>query len=389
MAINEMGFNQAATVLNAIVNQATGKANLGATDTASFISLAKIGLETGYDALSTAISQVLSRTIFSVRPYSRKFKGLEADALRYGNHVRKINYADSPFEEDDRIKLTDDYSIDQYTVKKPKAIQTNFYGENVYQRHVTIYRDQLDCAFSGPEEFARFISGVMSNAQDQIEQAHEDMARATLANLIGGVLTINNTPQVVHLITEYNAWSGQSITAATVYDPDIFPAFARWMYGRVATLSKLLRERTILYHQNYTAGDIARHTPLEDQRLYLLGANMDQVSTNVLATTYNDEYLKMIPYEEVMYWQSIKSPDAVKVTAGYTTSAGLADSASVDTTGVMGLLMDREAAGYTVVNEWAQPTPFNARGGYYNQYWHFTDRYWNDFSENAILLMLN
>ena len=389
MAINEMGFNQAATVLNAIVNQATGKANLGATDTASFVSLAKIGLETGYDALSTAISQVLSRTIFSVRPYSRKFKGLEADALRYGNHVRKINYADSPFEEDDRIKLTDDYSIDQYTVKKPKAIQTNFYGENVYQRHVTIYRDQLDCAFSGPEEFARFISGVMSNAQDQIEQAHEDMARATLANLIGGVLTINNTPQVVHLITEYNAWSGQSITAATVYDPDIFPAFARWMYGRVATLSKLLRERTILYHQNYTAGDIARHTPLEDQRLYLLGANMDQVSTNVLATTYNDEYLKMIPYEEVMYWQSIKSPDAVKVTAGYTTSAGLADSASVDTTGVMGLLMDREAAGYTVVNEWAQPTPFNARGGYYNQYWHFTDRYWNDFSENAILLMLN
>lgn len=389
MAINEMGFNQAATVLNAIVNQATGKANLGATDTASFVSLAKIGLETGYDALSTAISQVLTRTIFSVRPYSRKFKGLEADALRYGNHVRKINYADSPFEEDDRSKLTDDYSIDQYTVKKPKAIQTNFYDEIVYQRHDTIYRDQLDCAFSGPEEFARFISGVMSNAQDQIEQAHEDMARATLANLIGGVLTINNTPQVVHLITEYNAWSGQSITAATVYDPDIFPAFARWMYGRVATLSKLLRERTILYHQNYTAGDIARHTPLEDQRLYLLGANMDQVSTNVLATTYNDEYLKMIPYEEVMFWQSIKSPDAVKVTAGYTTAAGAASSASVDTTGVMGLLMDREAAGYTVVNEWAQPTPFNARGGYYNQYWHFTDRYWNDFSENAILLMLN
>ena len=256
MAINDMGFNQAATVLNAIVNQATGKNNLAATDTNSFVSLAKIGLETGYDALSTAISQVLSRKIFSVRPYSRKFKGLEADALRYGNHVSKINYADSPFEEDDRIKLVDDYSIDQYTVKKPKAIQTNFYGENVYQRHVTIYRDQLDCAFSGPEEFARFISGVMSNTQDQIEQAHEDMARATLANLIGGVLTINNTPQVVHLITEYNAWSGQSITAATVYDPDIFPSFARWMYGRVATLSKLLRERTILYHQIILPGTL-------------------------------------------------------------------------------------------------------------------------------------
>lgn len=389
MAINEMGFNQAATVLNAIVSQATGKANLTATDTSSFVSIAKLGLETGYDALSTAISQVLSRTIFSVRPYSRKFKGLEADALRYGNHVRKINYADSDFEEDDRIKLTDNYSIDQYTVKKPKAIQTNFYGENVYQRHVTIYRDQLDCAFSGPEEFARFISGVMSNAQDQIEQGHEDMARATLANLIGGIISINNTPQVIHLITEYNVWSGESITASTVFNPEVFPNFARWMYGRIATLSKLLKERTTLYHQNFTAGDIARHTPLEDQRLYLLGNNMDQVSTNVLATTFNDEYLRMLPYEEVMYWQSIKSPDAVKITAGYTAADGTVTSASVDTTGIMGLLIDREAAGYTVVNEWAQPTPFNARGGYYNQFWHFTDRYWNDFSENAILLKLD
>ena len=389
MAINEMGFNQAATVLNAIVGQATGKTNLTATNTSSFVSVAKLGLETGYDALSTAISQVLSRTIFSVRPYTRKFQGLEADSLRYGNHVRKINYADSAFEEDDRIKLTDSYSIDQYTVKKPKAIQTNFYGENVYQRSVTIYRDQLDCAFSGPEEFARFISGVMSNAQDQIEQAHEDMARATLANLIGGIISINNTPQVIHLITEYNAWSGESITASTVFNPEVFPNFARWMYGRIATLSKLLRERTTLYHQNFTAGDIARHTPLEDQRLYLLGNNMDQVSTNVLATTFNDEYLRMLPYEEVMYWQSIKSPDAVKITAGYTAADGTVTSASVDTTGIMGLLIDREAAGYTVVNEWAQPTPFNARGGYYNQYWHFTDRYWNDFSENAILLKLD
>ncbi len=55
---------------------------------------------------------------------------------------------------------------------------------------------------------------------------------------------------------------------------------------------------------------------------------------------------------------------------------------------VVGVLMDEEAAGYTVVNEWSAPAPFNARGGYTNIFWHFTDRYWNDFSENCVVFML-
>ena len=389
MAINEMGFNQAATVLNSIVSQAKGTTAQTPTDTASFVSLAKIGLETGYDALSTAISQVLSRTIFSVRPYSRKFKGLEADAIRYGNHVRKINWVDSDFEEDDRIKLTDGYSIDPYTVKKPQVIQTNFYGENVFQRHVTIYRDQLDCAFSGPEEFARFISGTMQNVQDQIEQAKENMARMALANYIGGILLQNNA-QIIHLITEYNAWSGSSITAADCFAPNIFPDFARFVYGRIATLSKMMEERTTLFHTNFTTGNIARHTPKVDQRLFLLEQNMDQVATNVKAQTFNDEYLQTIPYEGVMFWQSIDKPGKINLDdASYITNTGTVAKNDIALDGIFGVLIDRETVGYTAVNEWSAPTPFNPRGGYYNDFYHFTVRYWNDYSENGIVLLLD
>lgn len=389
MAINEMGFNQAATVLNSIVSQAKGSTAQTPTDTSSFVSLAKIGLETGYDALSTAISQVLSRTIFSVRPYSRKFKGLEADAIRYGNHVRKINWVDSDFEEDDRIKLADGYSIDPYTVKKPQVIQTNFYGENVFQRHVTIYRDQLDCAFSGPEEFARFISGTMQNVQDQIEQAKENMARMALANYIGGILLQNNA-QIIHLITEYNAWSGSSITSADCFAPNIFPDFARFVYGRIATLSKMMEERTTLFHTNFTTGNIARHTPKADQRLFLLEHNMDQVATNVKAQTFNDEYLQTIPYEGVMFWQSIDKPGKINLDdASYITNTGTVAKNDIALDGIFGVLIDRETVGYTAVNEWSAPTPFNPRGGYYNDFYHFTVRYWNDYSENGIVLLLD
>lgn len=394
MAVNTMTFNQLATVLTSIVAQATGKTGLAVTDTASFVSVGKLGLETGYDPLNTAISQVLSRTIFSVRPYRRKFGSIERDNIRYGNHVRKINFADTGFEEDDRIKLVDGQSVDQYVVKKPKAIQTNFYGENVYQKHITIYRDQLDCAFSSPEEFSRFVSGVMQTVNDELEQARENTARATVANLIGGHYALDaatlTSGSVVHLLTEYNQYSGSSVTISNVFAPNIFPDFARWMYGRIATLSRTMQERSSLYHLNFTAGDIMRHTPVDRQRLFMYTGTMDQISSNVLSTTYNDEYLKMLPREDVTFWQSIEDPASVNLTAGYVNKDGEAVSSAVNLSGkVLGVLFDEEAAGYTVVNQWANPTPLNARGGYTNYYFHETYRYYNDFSENAVVLLLD
>ena len=394
MAVNTMTFNQLATVLTSIVAQATGKTGLAVTDTASFVSVGKLGLETGYDPLNTAISQVLSRTIFSVRPYRRKFGSIERDNIRYGNHVRKINFADTGFEEDDRIKLVDGESVDQYVVKKPKAIQTNFYGQNVYQKHITIYKDQLDCAFSSPDEFGRFVSGVMQTVNDELEQARENTARATVANLIGGHYALDaanlTSGSVVHLLSEYNDYSNSNVTINNVFAPNIFPDFARWMFGRIATLSRMMQERSALYHLNFTAGDIMRHTPVDRQRLFMYTGTMDQISSNVLSTTYNDEYLKMLPREDVTFWQSISDPASVKVTAGYVNKAGAATSSAVNLSEkVLGILFDEEAAGYTVINQWANPTPLNARGGYTNYYFHETYRYYNDFSENAVVLLLD
>lgn len=394
MAVNTMTFNQLATVLNAIVTQATGKAALTATDYSSFVSVAKTGLESGYDPLSTAISQVLSRTIFSVRPYSRKFKGIEADRIQYGNHVRKINYVDKAFEEDDSLKLTDGYSIDQYVVNKPQVIQTNFYGTNAYQKSVTIYQDQLDVAFSGPEEFQQFLAGVMQNLQDMLEQAREDTARGTLANLIAGHYYLDDqsvtSDCVVHLITEYNAHTGDNVTASTVFNPSVFPDFAKYVQGRIQTLSKLFTERTITNHLNLSAGDISRHTPVQDQRLYILGGYGDQMASNVLSSVFNTQYLQTIPYEEVMFWQSIQSPDAIKLDkAGYTAANGSAASAAVDITKVWGVLLDREAAGVTIKKQTMSSTPWNARGLYSSIFAHEWTSYWNDFTEKAVVLMLD
>jgi len=394
MAVNNMELTQLSTVLASIVGQATGQTVLAPTDVSSFISVAQTGLKTGYDALGTAISQVLSKTIFSVRPYSAKFKGLQADEVRYGNHVRKLTTIDKPFEDDDRIKLVDGQSIDDWKVNKPSVLQTNFYGANVYQKTITIYRDQLDTAFSGPEEFGRFISMIMQNAADMIEQAHEETARMTVANLIAGINYQESqsitTGRVIHLISEYNTETGSSLTATSVYSPANFEAFAKWLFGYLKTLSDRLAERSAKYHQNFTGKTIMRHTPLDKQKCYIYSPILNKVDANVLSSVFHDEYLKIMDHEDVTYWQSIDTPDAIQIKPSVTKADGtIATASNQNMSKVFGVIFDEDAAGYTVVNQWSATSAFNARGGYYNQVYHFTDRYWNDFSENAVVLLLD
>lgn len=393
--MNAMDFTQAATVLTEIVSQASGKKVIGPTTPNEFVAVAKVGLETGYDALATAISQVLSRTIFATRPYNRKFAGLEADSIRYGNHVRKINFIDQDPEEDDRIKLVDGSSIDQYVVKKPQVLQTNFYGESVYQAHITIYRDQLDVAFSGPAEFSAFIADLMEHMSNQIEKWHEETARATVANLIAGKKACDAT-NVIYLLDLYQAETGLSgLTAQSIKQPTNFIPFTKWLFGYLKTVSDMMTERSVKFHKNFTISGAAklihRHTPLDKQKIYLYAKELNNMDASVVSGTFHDDYLKIADYERVNFWQAIDSPMSINAKPGYNNNDGSvhANPAAVTLDNVLGVIFDEEAAGYTVINQWQANSPFNARGGYTNMFWHFTDRYWNDFTENAVVLVLD
>ena len=390
MAANDLSFNQLSTVLNSIVAQATGKNPLAITNTSEFISVAQTALKTGYDPLLQSISQVLSRTIFSTRPYYRKFGGIQVDNQKWGNITRKLNISDKDWENDVRFELVDGESVDMYKVNKPNILQTNFYGANVYERSYTIFKDQLDCAFSGPDEFARFLSMVTGNCTDMIEQAHENLARATVANYIGGKVK-GDADSCIHLLTEYNALTGLALTKENVYQPANYKPFIDWVYSRIATLTELMTERSQLFHTNITGKTINRHTPLQRQRVYLYAPARFNIESMSLANTYNYNFLKMAYNETVNYWQSIKSPSKINVKPSYLQANGTITTpeAALEQDDIFGVIFDEEALGYTVMNQWSATTPFNAKGGYSNVFFHFTDRFWNDFTENGLVLLLD
>lgn len=387
--MNTLTIEQTSAVLNDVLAQVTGSKVIGTVTPENFVSVATTVLKQDYDVTLKAISQVLSRTIFSVRPYTRKFKGLEADSIRYGNHVRKLNLSDLPFEDDQRYTLEDDVSVDMYKVRKPKVLQVNMYGQETFQTHYTVFRDQLDVAFSSMEEFGRFLAMVAQNLSDTIEQAHESLARATVANFINGKVK-GDAPNVIKLVTVYNDMTGAALTPDTVKQPQNFVPFVKWMYGYLSTISSLLTERTVKYHINVTDHEIARHTPTSMQSLYLYSPELNNIRTSVLSDVFNPDFLKLAYTEQVNFWQSIDTPMGINNKPEYLLPDGTTkvEEEAVVTSNVFGLMCDVEAMGYTVVNQWTATTPFNAAGGYSNIYFHFTDRYWNDFTENAVVFLL-
>lgn len=403
MPTNAMVFNQASTILNAINAQATGAASIGMVNTSDFVSVANTVLRTGYDAVFNAINQVLSRTIISTRPYNRKFNGVEADATRYGNHIRKISFADNQLENSSPFAWPAAYdstqtppsgnghSVDQQVIKKAQPLQTNFYGVNVYQDHYTIFRKQLETAFTGPEELVAFTAGITQNMRDRFEQARENLARAVVANFMGGIIDEGAADRVVHLLTEYNAATGLSLTATTVYQPANFPGFVKWVYGRIAALCALMTERSEMFQTVVNSLHVNRHTPYANQKVYLYAPARYHIEASVLADIYHDNYLRMADTETVNFWQSIETPDTINVTPARigATGAVVTAAAPVVQGNIFGVIFDQEALGYSVLDSRITPAPYNAAGEYSNFWMHEEEKCWNDHTEKGIVLLLD
>lgn len=389
MAANSLSIEQIATILNAVQSQATGQAQLANINTSDFVTVATTTLQTGYDTVLNAISQVLSRTIFSVRPYERKFAGLEVDNIKWGNHVRKLSPVDGEAFENEAYKLVDGQSIDPFIVRKPGVLQTNFYGQDTYSKTITIFDTQLDQAFEGPENFGNFVSMIMSNVSDQLEQYREDLERGALANMITGKVA-GDSANVLHLVTEYNAVAGTSLTAQTVLEPQNFVPFMKWAVSSIKTLALMMSNRSARYHKNVAGKAVMRHTPASRMKMYLSAAYENLIDASVMSSVYNDEYLKLADHESVAYWQAINSPLSVIATPTYMKADGTLETANAAQTvnGIFGLVFDEEAIGVTFSDQ-ATTQDRNGRGRYTNMHWFETARYWNDFTENAVLLQLD
>lgn len=388
---NSLSFNQISSILNGMLTQVQGgtPANI---NTGNFVTVAQTALQNGYDPVLNAISQMVMRTVFSIRAYNGKFRGLLMDNNVYGNAVRKLQVSDTTYENDPSWTLTDGQSVDQWTVKKANVLQTNFYGAEVDMlQHPSILKNQLDNAFSSAAELGRFWAMITQNTQNMLVQKVETMARGTIANAIASIVASGATGQRVQLITEYNAATGAELTTDNYQAPENYGPFMQWVAGKVQAVCEMMTERTTLFQTTITGHPIQHHTPFSRMKAYFSTEPVIQTQTRVLTELFNREYMSGIDFERVNFWQSPEEPLQIIATPTYLQADGTLKTADASTTldNIYGIVFDEEAMGINIFGEWAQATPMNAKGGYSNMFYHFVRRYFNDFTEKMVLFTLD
>lgn len=385
------------TLFNDIVKQATGREDLTAVDTSSFVSVGETVLRTGVENTLNAISTVLAHTIFSVRPYRSRLSSLRVSGQRWGAQIRKITPLSQEFEPSQDWntnlspnQITDGQSIDMYKINAPKALQLNFYGTKVLQKHITKFRDQLSLAFQNEAEFMRFIDAVMTQFANEVELGNEMQTRLTLINFMAGLQAMNLS--VVDLTAEYNKKYGTTYTRKQLLTTYL-TSFMQFFVSRIKTTSDRLVDMSAYNHANLTNYQpILRHTPKSLQKMIMYGPMFTEAEASVFSEIFNPIYLELgRNFETVNYWQSQEEPTAISATPNIldvATGESKTAEAEVYIPHVVGIIFDTEAVGVMPQFNYASTTPLNSAGGYYNMFYHWRFNSYCDYTENAVLFIM-
>lgn len=388
------------TIVNTMSKNMFGSQAIQAVDTSSFVTVGETMMRSGVENTLNALGLVVGRTIVAVRPYDAKFSLSEYDDSSWGAIQRKISYYWDGCEQagdwnttTNADQLKDGQSVDHYKIRKRYPLEVRFAGLKVLEKSYTTWLYQLERAFKSEAEFSAFFVGQVTQVRNELAMIKEAENRAQVLNQIGAIHNVGSAKQKVNLTKEFNTAKGTSYTSAQLRN-DYLKDFTAFFIARLKNDMDMLTNNTDVYHLTPAKQDdsgntltLLRHTPMADQRLYLYKPLLRDVETMVMPSIFNDQYLKAPQYEGVMYWQSPSSPAAVSVTPNQldaaTGQSKTGDAVSLDY--VVGLLYDKDAMGTHYCIDRVLTTPVNAKGAYYDTYYHWGKDYQADMTENCIL----
>lgn len=402
-------YTQIAPLLTEMYKQYTGRTPAQNLAFGQMQNTFKMGFEREDDNLYQIIPTVLAKSIYSIRPYSRKLSGMVWDEQRYGNYIRKF----TPIVNDSEID-NDEWNINT-ELSKPETSQdwksgtkpvkydvllTIASGGQTFARKYTIYKNQINAAFNSEEGVAAYFSMLMTEFSNIYEIDLENRSRAQLANLAiiladAGKETptsgnICKAEQVFHALTKYNAETGLAMTAKSIMNPADFRPFMIWLSAELKTLKENLAIRGTRFHGDFNGKIVNRHTDASDLRFYLVSKFGNYFEANG-SEFFHPEKAELGDYEKVTFWTDPSNPLQIKGSAEGVKPDGATKFTLANQTvdNVLGIMMDIDTMGIVPIDQWSATEPFNARYGYRNGWNHYTFKTPVDFTENAILILLD
>lgn len=394
-----MEVKQIYELINGVSEEVLGKTDIVAEDLTGIVDLGtEVFNQNAVDNYVKSLVNHIGKVIFVNRPYVGKVPSVLMDAWEFGSVLEKIN-ADIPeAEENDTWNLVDGAEYKQDVFHKPIVSAKFFNSKITFEVPVSITERQVKESFSSAAQLNGFISMIYAAVEKSMTIKTDALVIRTINNMIaetvladalafGGAagnlkdanLSSASTTRCVNLLKLYKDKTGNAELTAdkAITDPE-FIRFASYIMGTYA--DRMQSVSTV-----FNVGGKERFTPKDMLHVVLLSDFAKAAQTYLYSDTYNRGDVLLPQAETVPFWQgSGKNYDFESI--GHI-SVKETNGKSVEITGVLGVMFDRDALGVCNLDR-RVTTNYNAKAEFFNNYYKFDAGYFNDTNENFVVFFI-
>lgn len=383
-----MKVEQIYQIINSITSEELGLQTVLAEDLSNIVDIGtEIFDATSVDNYVKSLVNHIGKVIFVNRPYSGSVPSVLMDGWEYGSVLEKITAEIPEATENESWELTDGASYDPNIFYKP-VVSAKFFNKRVtFEVPMSFTEKQVKESFSSAEQLNGFMS-MLYNAVDKSMTIKVDaLVMRTINNMVGetvyadyagGTLSAKSGVKAVNLLYLYNTKYSKSLTAsAAITDPD-FIRFASYEMGVYA--SRLTKISTV-----FNIGGKDRFTPSDLLHVVMLSDFRKAANVYLQSDVFHNELSALPNAEEVPFWQGSGTAygfddiSNIKITT--------ASEHSVDISGVLCVMFDRDALGVTNLDR-RVTTNYNPKAEFFSNWYKFDAGYFNDTNEQFVVFFV-
>ena len=383
-----MTVNQIYELMNGVTQEVLGESVIVAEDLGNIVDVGtEIFNQNAMDNYVRSLVNHIGKVIFVNRPYAGNVPSVLMDGWEYGSVLEKITAELPAATENESWELTDGASYDPNVFYKP-VVSAKFFNKRVtFEIPMSFTERQVKESFSSAEQLNGFLSMLYTAVDKSMTVKIDALVMRTINNMIGetihadygaAALSSKSGVKAVNLLYLYNQRYSESLTAAAALtDPD-FIRFASYEMG--VTAARLTKISTL-----YNVGGKDRFTPKDLLHVVMLADFRRAADVFLQSGTFHDELSALPNAEEVPFWQGSGTSYAFSDITNVKITTASGDS--IDASGVLGVMFDRDALGVTNLDR-RVTTNYNPKAEFFSNWYKFDAGYFNDLNENFVVFFV-
>lgn len=337
----------------------------------------------GVDAFFGKLADQFNTIKFWSRPYVSFAPSVYIESERFGSirAMYRTPYLDS--EPSPVYNLQQGQSYDQYVVNK-QEVDVRLWSDKFSSKvkTITLPHEQIESAFRNASEMMSFI-GMLEMARDNSHRRAWDELIMSLFQAIIGMAVNSGGMQNILLLTEYNAISGNTLTAPNALYNEGFIRYAIYRMG-------VIRDQMSLVTGMFNTSGYMSATAPDRQRTVLLSdfARAAGVYLHDAPNQFNTGNLTIPKADIVPAWQGMGETGTYVDRSSINATIRIgSNTITANTNNVLGVVYDEWALGVSAQRH-EVTTAWNALGHYTNYFDQMFGGFFVSPDENVVVFRM-